>query len=647
MNNISASAILGFCLVFLIGCFDDESPNQIDNSKAIPIDVSVKLPSNDVDETAQNIDLTSYEALSDSILVYRSNFRAFDNDKNDFFVSIFFALAEASSRTWEIRVSVDGQILPMDDYGILGDTSDDSLLAFTASGELDLSRTSHAAKMSLSLASLNDETLPEKLILNFSHNTYEDESGFLDLSLRIRAKGKGYFITQPQEQAGANRFTRIGSFYRLRSGEVVNRFNESLKVFPVNSDGTVTATSLSATLPLVIPSNIDGFALQFWQISNVGVVQAYYEEQGSIALGKIALAHFVNPQDLTILENTDSVERNEQTNPLVGEADLGSFSELIVYQFEFENLTEHYFPFTISVEGEDYLLLKNSENAEEYSVTKDNQYRTDINNQIINVDNEKLLALTALNETIPELSGSLQELESISLPLTSGSSKESSNIELSINLSKTSASLDVAEFDGRLSYTFNHSLTMSVFDNLGDSHSLSFFFVKDNNADNQWALFLELNDEPLNIVNGMASHLGHQYALMNFAESGELILISPELNLDIMLDNGAENLDLGVVFGEQTTQINQAFTINELSQNGYPVGRARELTIDENGKIRQAFSNDLDRLVSQLVLVKFSDESCLQARDNSDSLTIGDDCEYELGVPNTEDFGRIEFSSKY
>ena len=92
-------------------------------------------------------------------------------------------------------------------------------------------------------------TLLANVAQQFGQGILEFTSNTLDLAI----SGEGFFILAPSEGNSNNLFSRNGEFGVDNNGFVVNNAGSRLQVFPVNSDGTVAATSLSNTIALQLP----------------------------------------------------------------------------------------------------------------------------------------------------------------------------------------------------------------------------------------------------------------------------------------------------------------------------------------------------------------------------------------------------------
>ena len=83
----------------------------------------------------------------------------------------------------------------------------------------------------------------------FSQGNLEFTRNTLDLAIQ----GEGFFVLSSDPTSNELLYTRAGAFGVNANGFVTNSQGQSLRSFPVNPNGTVTATSLSSTQPLRLP----------------------------------------------------------------------------------------------------------------------------------------------------------------------------------------------------------------------------------------------------------------------------------------------------------------------------------------------------------------------------------------------------------
>jgi len=77
---------------------------------------------------------------------------------------------------------------------------------------------------------------------------------FTDNELDLGISGGGFFALAPTQTSGEIVYSRAGAFGINANGFVVNSSGQFLRAFPVNSDGTVSSTSISSSVPLQLPA---------------------------------------------------------------------------------------------------------------------------------------------------------------------------------------------------------------------------------------------------------------------------------------------------------------------------------------------------------------------------------------------------------
>ncbi len=101
-----------------------------------------------------------------------------------------------------------------------------------------------------SSTAIGSGVLLSKVAQQFNQGNLDFTSNSLDLA----SSGDGMFVMAPSLDSQEQIFTRSGALGVDADGFVVNSSGQFLRVFPVNSDGTVSATSLNSTEPLQLPA---------------------------------------------------------------------------------------------------------------------------------------------------------------------------------------------------------------------------------------------------------------------------------------------------------------------------------------------------------------------------------------------------------
>jgi len=101
-----------------------------------------------------------------------------------------------------------------------------------------------------SSTAIGSGVLLNKVAQQFNQGNLDFTSNSLDLAI----SGDGFFAMSPNLTSQEMIFTRAGALGVDDEGFVVNSSGQFLRVFPVNDDGSVSATSLSSTSPLKLPA---------------------------------------------------------------------------------------------------------------------------------------------------------------------------------------------------------------------------------------------------------------------------------------------------------------------------------------------------------------------------------------------------------
>jgi flagellar hook protein FlgE len=143
----------------------------------------------------------------------------------------------------------------------------------------------------------------------------------------------------------------------------------------------------------------------------------------------------------------------------------------------------------------------------ERSYTRAGQFKLNADNFVVNSQGGHLLGFP-VNPDGSSASVSLSTAEPIRIPTASGAPTKTSTVDVRMNLPAGDSYISNApgNFDPDDPLTFNNSTSVTIFDSLGDSHVMTYYFVKDNpsEAPNQWMMFaavdgkvIDLADDPV------------------------------------------------------------------------------------------------------------------------------------------------------
>ena len=138
----------------------------------------------------------------------------------------------------------------------------------------------------------------------------------------------------------------------------------------------------------------------------------------------------------------------------------------------------------------------------ETSYTRAGQFKLNQDNFIVNSQGGHLLGFP-VNPDGSSASVSLSTAEPIRIPTASGAPQQSSEVDIRMNLPAGDAYITSApgNFDQTDPLTFNHSTSVTIFDSLGDSHIMTYYFVKDDPSvnPNQWMMFAAVDGDMVDL----------------------------------------------------------------------------------------------------------------------------------------------------
>lgn len=331
--------------------------------------------------------------------------------------------------------------------------------------------------------------------------------------------------------------------------------------------------------------------------------------------------------------------------------------------------------------------------SRDFSFTRAGMFKLNADNFVVNGNGDHLLgfpvnadgtsASVALSTTIP-----------VRIPDSSGAPQPTSEVSLKMNLPAGDDVVDPALFNPADPLTYNAATSVTVFDSLGDSHVMTYYFMKDDDAtlSNSWLAVTYVDDQPLitegdvvgtyptvdggspptdNVVGQTTGLLGAGVGIpafrMNFSSGGDFLniensnrtqvatgdIVSAPLGATI-LANGSDPtqtlttnfaLDAANSTPDEPTQFASAFEVTSLEQDGLPVGRLTGIDIGPDGLVRATYSNGTSEPLVRVALIRFANDQGLTQQSGTqwqESILSG---EALAGEATTGTFGDINSSA--
>ncbi|MDE1464695.1 flagellar hook protein FlgE [Spartinivicinus poritis] len=230
------------------------------------------------------------------------------------------------------------------------------------------------------------------------------------------------------------------------------------------------------------------------------------------------------------------------------------------------------------------------------------------------------------------------------------------------------------EFDPNKPATYNHATQVQIFDSLGNPHTLTSYFVKEEanpltpNA-SDWSMYLLIDGEDIGDPVASGGAATRARFSVQFDRDGNLLSSNPIVITNwVPLDSNGNpinalqpiNVSAGgnilplpdpptssnFVFNiADSTQFGSLFAIESLSQNGYSVGRMTDLSVSETGIIFGRYSNGQNTTLGQVALANFANSQGLQPIGKTAWMETFDSGVPVVGTPNTGTLGSLRAGS--
>ena len=189
--------------------------------------------------------------------------------------------------------------------------------------------------------------------------------------------------------------------------------------------------------------------------------------------------------------------------------------------------------------------------------------------------------------------------------------------------------VDPVPFDPNNSDTYTDSYTTTVYDSLGNEHSVSQYFTK--TGDNTWEVQYTFDGE---------AQSGVPPTTLTFdPNTGKLTDPTTPQTITFTTDEAAP-ISMTVNYSD-CTQYGSDFSVTTNSATGYASATQNGVQMDDDGKVYATYSNGERMLQGQVVLATFPDESGLEAVSGTAWVQTGESGTPLIGTPGSGSCGTL------
>jgi flagellar hook protein FlgE len=310
---------------------------------------------------------------------------------------------------------------------------------------------------------------------------------------------------------------------------------------------------------------------------------------------------------------------------------IGTKVSSVAQQYTQGNITATNNSLDIAINGGGFFRMSNN-GAITYS--RNGQFQMDKFGYIVDAESKRLTGYSASTTGVLS-SGAPSELN-----IDTGDLQPSATATVVglVNLDSRNTPLPAAGFDPADPTTYHNSTAVTVFDSLGNSHTLQSFFVK--TAASAWSVFTAANGVSTTVLPAPT-------ATLTFTGTGIAPTVTPSnaAPVSFAVTTGATSPVPMTVDYSGSTQFGSNFSVNSLSQDGFTSGRLAGFNTGSDGTIVGRYTNGQSRILGQVVLANFVNPNGLQSLGGNawaESATSGASL---VGTPNTGSLGVLQSSA--
>ncbi len=282
----------------------------------------------------------------------------------------------------------------------------------------------------------------------------------------------------------------------------------------------------------------------------------------------------------------------------------------------------------IAISGRGFFSLSDNLTSEPTAFTRNGAFQLDKDGYIVNDQGKYLFGWRA-----DFSQGALK------IDISKGKPQATDEVKLSLNLNAAETEPTTPTFDPSDPSSYNRATSVTVYDSLGNPHTITSYFVSKNpTTPNTWDVYQYIDGTELDSGNNPIS--------LEFNTIGTLIGVNGTTGLSkISYANfpitGANDLTVTYDFAD-STQYNSDFSINAMGQNGFPAGDFTGLEINDSGMLFSRFSNGNSEKIGQIALARFQNEQGLTKLGNTTWGESSSSGEMLLGAPGENNLGTVQ-----
>jgi flagellar hook protein FlgE len=326
----------------------------------------------------------------------------------------------------------------------------------------------------------------------------------------------------------------------------------------------------------------------------------------------------------------------------------------------------------LAISGQGFFVTKTGVTNGSISYTRNGSFSVDADRYVVDNSGAYLQVLPTDASGTVTATG-IASARNLQLPLTSGLSRATSEIDLSLNLPSTAdipANRSVYGVSNPYAFdrfdlnSFNQQAATTVYDIQGNALPATIYYSRlttpsQSDPTSTWEARLFVGDTQVS-ADGNAATVPPAPLVMTFDANGTMTgqgyydnatppvlqtLSGPVAYAQVQPAGAAAALSLTVDYGSNTRQTASPFTVKTFNQDGYAAGQLDNVTVDSEGLVVASFSNGTSQALGKVMIANFTNPEGLRQLGDAKWSATGASGDPIVGEAGTNGFGSVASGS--
>lgn len=296
----------------------------------------------------------------------------------------------------------------------------------------------------------------------------------------------------------------------------------------------------------------------------------------------------------------------------------------------------------LAINGQGFFMTSNDPDTLVPSFTRNGAFGTNADGYLVDGVGKYLQVFPTDPFTGDVVANSRTSATSVQVTETFGTANPTSSVGISANLPAATPALNQALFDPLDVDTYTNSTSSTVFDSLGQTHTMETYFIHTDVATNTWETRAYFDGNAMTPSVGSSTTLTFNGSGVMTAPAGGDVQYDPELT-----GNGSDPVSIGVDYSPAgatsvTTQQASSFFVPYNEQDGTAVGRISGLEVKSDGNIEAKYSNGRTISLGRVIAADFDNTTGLRQAGNTSWTETFESGDALIGVFGTDRFGNVQ-----